>query len=333
MSTLIRPPATPARRVHPARRPLVDAARAFLADGSARNLSDRTLEQYEWSLRSFIGFLGEGPVLAELDADRARAWVESLKGSRRPTSLRTALRPLKVFTGWAVREGYLRADPIITVALPRAPRPLIEPLHPNQVAVLMAGGPPVLRAAIAVLVDTGLRASELCGLAVSDVRQGYLFVRGKGGYERLAPFGSACAEELRRYVVRTRGEPHHDEDPLFLLPSGAALSSHRLGELMRRAGHAAGIRGVRVSPHTLRHTFAIEFLRNGGGELALQKALGHKSLDMVRLYAELSGADVAAAHRAASPLDRWTGSGISRAAAVRPGARAGRAARVGFGGR
>lgn len=333
LSTLTPPPITSSTRMHPARRPLVEAARTFLADGSARNLSPRTLEQYEWSLRSFIGFLGDAPALAELDADGARAWIESLKASRRPTSLRTALRPLKVFTGWAVREGYLRADPLVTVALPKAPRPLIVPLDERQVAALMSAAAPLLRAAIALLVDTGLRASELCALAVSDVREGYLFVQGKGGYERLAPYGSACADELRRYVTRTRGEPRHADEPLFLLPSGAGLSPHRLGELMRVAGRVAGIRCVRVSPHTLRHTFAIEFLRNGGGELALQKALGHKSLDMVRLYAELSGADVAAAHRAASPLDRWTAHGLNRASAVRPGAQAGRAARVGFGGR
>jgi site-specific recombinase XerD len=132
LSTLIRPAATPATRIHPTRRPLVDAARAFLADGSARNLSARTLEQYEWSLRSFLGFVGGASApLADLDGDRTRAWVEPLRTSRRPTSLRTALRPLKVFSGWAVREGYLRADPLLTVALPKAPRPLVEPLDPH----------------------------------------------------------------------------------------------------------------------------------------------------------------------------------------------------------
>jgi integrase/recombinase XerD len=334
LSTLTRPPSTPSSRIHPSRRPLIDTARAFLADGSARNLSPRTLEQYEWSLRSFLEFLGDrSSVLANLDGERARAWVESLKVSRRPTSLRAALRPLKVFSGWAVREGYLRVDPLRTVALPKAPRPLIEPLDQRQVAALIAAASPLLRATIAVLVDTGLRSSELCSLESGDVRDGYLFVQGKGGYERLAPFGDACADELRRYVVRTRGEPRRDDEALFVLASGAPLSPHRLGELMRTAGRVAGIRGVRVSPHTLRHTFAIEFLRNGGGELALQKALGHRSLDMVKLYAELSGADVAAAHRGASPLDRWSARGLTRGAAVRSDAPGGRGARVGSGGR
>jgi site-specific recombinase XerD len=275
-----------------------------------------------------------GPVLAQVEPGTVRAWVESLKSSRRPTSLRTALRPLKVFSAWAVREGYLREDPLRTVALPKVARPLIVPLDRAQVASLMNSGSPLLRAATAVLVDTGLRAGELCALTVDDVRDGYLFVHGKGGYERLAPFGTACANELRHYVARTRGYPRWGDEPLFLVTSGAALTPHRLGELMRTAGRIAGIRGVRISPHTLRHTFAIEFLRNGGGELALQKALGHRSLDMVRIYAELTDADVAAAHKTASPLDAWMGGlATNRSAAGRSDARGGRAARAGFGGR
>jgi site-specific recombinase XerD len=319
-------------RVHPTRRPLRDAARSFLADCSARALSPRTLEQYEWSLRSFLIFLPvPAAVLTDLDPENVRAWVESLKPSRRPTSLRTALRPLKVFARWALREGYLRSDSLAVVTLPKAVRPLIVPLEDHEVARLMAAGPPVLRAAVALLVDTGVRASELCGLVIDDIRMEHLFVRGKGGYDRLAPFGESCADELQRYLTRTRPAPRHGDEPLLLLPSGGALSAHRLGELMRKAGSAAGIRGVRVSPHTLRHTFAIEFLRNGGGELALQKTLGHRSLDMVKVYAELTEGDVAAAHRSASPLDQWSGRLTTRAGADRRAARAYRGARAGFG--
>jgi integrase/recombinase XerD len=178
------------------------------------------------------------------------------------------------------------------------------------VAALMSAGSPLLRAAVAVLADTGLRSSELCALTVGDVRDGQLLVHGKGGYQRLAPYGQACAGELLAYVRRVRGLPGADHEPLFLTERRVALTPHRLGELMRLAGRKARIHGVRVSPHTLRHTFAIEFLRNGGGELALQKALGHRSLDMVRIYADLSETDVAAAHQGASPLDHWQRSGV-----------------------
>jgi integrase/recombinase XerD len=89
---------------------------------------------------------------------------------------------------------------------------------------------------------------------------------------------------------------------------------------MRRLAAAAGIAGVRVSPHTCRHTFAITFLRNGGNLLALQRILGHQDLAMVRRYAELVAADLAAAQATASPLDGWTRSRTQRAAT--PGFRA-----------
>jgi integrase/recombinase XerD len=311
MSRLIQHPVmvSPTRsglRIHPRNRLLADVGEAFLADCSARNLSGRTTEQYEWSIRSFGDSLPEdGPSLLAVEPVAVRSWIESLKGTRAPTSVRSAVRALKVFSRWTAAEGYLRADPLALVRPPKAPPPLIQPLSGRQVTDLMAFGSPILRVAVAILADTGLRAAELCGLVVDDVREGFLFVSGKGGHERLAPFGEACRAELSSYVTRTRGLPRSGSEPLLLAASGVRLTPHRLGELMRAAGRAAGIRGVRVSPHTLRHTFAIEFLRNGGGELALQKALGHRSLDMVKLYAELTAVDVAEAHRHASPLDAW----------------------------
>ena len=170
----------------------------------------------------------------------------------------------------------------------------------------MAAGSPVLRVAVALLADTGMRASELCGLAVDDVREGFLRILAKGGRERLVPYGAAAAGELTRYVTHGRPAPlRHPDEPLLLLASGVPLTAHRLGELMRETGRQLRFRGVRCSPHTLRHTFAIEFLRNGGGELALQKALGHRSLEMVRVYAELTEIDLLEIHAGASPLDRW----------------------------
>lgn len=300
------------RRVHPAKRTLREAAEAFLADCLARNLSPRTIEQYEWSLRSFRAFQPQEPVLAELTADACRAWSTSLSPSRRPTSVRSAVRALKVFSAWLPREGYLRRDPLASVRLPKAPSPMILPLSPSDVAALMAVSSPLLRAAIAVLADTGLRASELCSLTVEDIRHGFVLVRGKGGRERLVPYGSAAAAELTRYVTRSREPISNVDERLLVLPSGVPLTAHRLAELMREAGRRAGISGVRVSPHTLRHTFAIEFLRNGGGELALQKALGHATLEMVRVYADLTEVDLAKVHAGASPLDAWQQRGVFR---------------------
>lgn len=295
----------PPRRIHPSRRPFVDAAEDFLTACTARNLSPRTIEQYEWSLRSFSASIETSRVLADLSATNVRSWVNTLPATRSPSSVRSALRALKVFSSWLAREGYVSADPLSNVLLPRVPDPMIVPFSAAEVAALLRAGSPLLRACVAVLVDTGLRSSELCGLHVDDVRERFLLVLGKGGNERLVPYGETATAELTRYVNRVRAPIRDPDEALFLSRSGMPLTPHHLGELMRQAGRRARIKGIRVSPHTLRHTFAIEFLRNGGGELALQKALGHSSLDMVRTYAKLTEVDLANVHASASPLDRW----------------------------
>lgn len=295
----------PPRRIHPSRRRFADAAEDFLADCLARNLSPRTIEQYEWSLRKFSSSLPALPALADLAPSTVRPWVSSLSATRSPSSVRSALRALKVFSAWLVRDGYTSADPLATVRLPKVPEPLVAPLSSGQVSALLRVGSPLLRACVALLVDTGLRSSEFCRLRVEDVRERFLLVFGKGGHERLVPYGETATAELTRYVRRVRPPIRQSDEALFLLRSGHPLTPHHLGQLMRHAGDRARITGVRVSPHTLRHTFAIEFLRNGGGELALQKALGHSSLDMVRTYAKLTEVDLANVHASASPLDRW----------------------------
>jgi integrase/recombinase XerD len=316
-------PLPSARRQHPRHRRLDDCVAAFLADCHARALSPRTLEQYQWAIASFRASLDGAPsaqALAALTPDAAREWSAALAAARSPASVRSAVRALKVFSHWLELEEYASRDPLATVRLPNAPEPLIVPLSGTHVAALMDAGNPLLRVAVAILADTGLRSAELCGLAVEDVLQGFLSVVGKGRRERLVPYGVATGAEIDRWVARWRSFPvRRPDERLLLLRSGAPLTTHRLGELMRRAGERLGIGGVRVSPHTLRHTFAIEFLRNGGGELALQKILGHKSLDMVKVYARLTDIDVLDAHVGASPLDRWRHSGTLRTAQRRYG--------------
>jgi len=300
-------------REHPRRRPLASVVGTFLADCAARGLSPRTIEQYAWAIGSFRGFLGGDPasqVLAQLEPDGVRAWAAALRSHRAPASVASAVRALKVFGSWVAREQYASSDPLGRVRVPRVPDPLILPLERAQVARLMGAAPPTVRCAIAILVDTGLRAGELCGLRAEDVLDGQLRVReAKGGRERLVPYGRAVRSEIRAYVTRGRPWPiEAASEPLLVGARGHALTPHALGAALRRLGRRTHVAGVRVSPHTFRHTFAREFLLNGGGELALQRVLGHTSLDMVRRYARLTDVDIETIHETASPLDRWHGS-------------------------
>lgn len=294
----------------PRRLRLDGVAAAFLADCRARQLSPHTLEHYRGSIDSFRRFLGPKPgghVVADLAIDGARAWAAALAATRSPGSVGDAIAGLKVFSHWLVTEGLVRSDLLGQLRKPRAQAPLIRPFERDQMAILLRAAPPHLAIVLRLLLDTGLRISEALALRIEDVRDGIVYVRhGKGDRERVVPYGRSLDAALRRYLNRERRFPVRDpHEPLFLNTRGDPLRPKAVAQALRRIALEHRISGVRVSPHTFRHTFATEFLRNGGGELALQRALGVADLSMVRRYAEVTNVDLTAAHAVASPLDHW----------------------------
>jgi integrase/recombinase XerD len=159
---------------------------------------------------------------------------------------------------------------------------------------------------ILILLDTGLRVSELINLKIDNVwlDEGLIKVLGKGNKERLVPIGKQIRKLLWRYINQYRPETARPNlDNLFLTRDGRPLTKNRVDSIMKRYGKIAELTGIRCSPHTLRHTFAINYLRNGGDVFSLQKILGHSSLEMTRRYCELANADIKKAHAIASPVD------------------------------
>jgi len=163
------------------------------------------------------------------------------------------------------------------------------------------------RAIILTLLDTGIRASELCGISMEnvDLTIGRLFVTGKGNKSRYVYVGKRSKQAIWAYVSQRfpRGKPPVDE-PLFVETTG--LNRLRRNGLLHLLKSLAGRYGINdVHPHKFRHTFAVEFLRNGGNVFTLQQLLGHSSLDMVRRYVALAETDLEHEHQKASPADRW----------------------------
>jgi site-specific recombinase XerD len=132
-------------------------------------------------------------------------------------------------------------------------------------------------------------------------------VVGKGNKKRRVFMGLAARRAVWRYLESARQGALPDE-PLFVSVGGnqpgAALLPNGVFQIVQKLGQSARLTDVRSSPHTLRHTFAVSFLRGGGNVLELQQLLGHTDLTMVRRYVALAEADLAQAHRAASPADR-----------------------------
>ncbi|NQT72043.1 MAG: tyrosine-type recombinase/integrase, partial [Chloroflexi bacterium] len=159
---------------------------------------------------------------------------------------------------------------------------------------------------ILTFLDTGLRVSELIGLQLPNVSldEAQLKVLGKGNKERLIPVGRKVCQYLVRYISRYRPSPTRlKEDRLFLSWDGFPLTKDRMGSILRGYGQKAHIEGVRCSPHTLRHTAAVSYLRQGGDPFTLQRLLGHSTLDMTRRYCELADLDLQRVHQMASPVD------------------------------
>jgi integrase/recombinase XerD len=159
------------------------------------------------------------------------------------------------------------------------------------------------RAIIPTLVDCGLRVSELIGLKAADINwtDQTMVVLGKGNNERSIPFGRTARSAMLTYQQR-RGDITNTCE-FFLTCYGDGMSRLAINRTLKTLAATAKITGVRVSPHTFRHTFAVMYLRNGGDVFSLQKLLGHTDLTMTRRYAELSQMDVVAKHRQFSPAD------------------------------
>jgi integrase/recombinase XerD len=229
-----------------------------------------------------------------------------------PFTVHRYARSIRAFWSWLYAEGYILENPMVKMKLPRLPRKIIATFTKEQIRKMIAKLN--LKTAmgfrnfviILLLLDTGLRLSELTGIRLSDIdfKQSYLTVMGKGGKERIVPFGTQVRRVLWRYISIYRNGPYSSENDYLLQTSmGAPVRRNGVRLVILRLGRIAGISGIRCSAHTFRHTFAKEYLLQGGDIFSLQHILGHNSLEMVRNYVNLVASDVSRQHRKYSPVD------------------------------
>src|SRR5262249_50256803 len=126
-----------------------------------------------------------------------------------------------------------------------------------------------------VLIDTGIRVSELVGLKLEDVYEDYLTVFGKGSKQRQVGIGPTTVKALWKYTHQFRKARSEAERTVFVSRNGRRLVTPNMWTLVQRIGEQAGVHGLRNSPHTFRHTFAFNWLANGGDVYKLSRVLGH----------------------------------------------------------
>lgn len=288
----------------------------FAQSNRAEGKSPKTITWYTEMLTDFARFLeskGCRGVLSEFDIETVRDFVvyEQERGMS-PYTVQGKVRALKAFSSWLFREAYMSDNLLSNFKLPRVPTNLIEPLTSAEIDQLVDCQNPLTAigcrdiAILIVMLDTGVRLSELCGLRFDDahVEQGYLKVMGKGGKERIVPIGASAQKVLWRYIIHFRPEPLVKADNYLLLTlDGKPLRANAVKLLIRRWGKKAGV--PRLHAHLCRHTFATNYLiHNCGDVFRLQQILGHNSLEMVRRYVHYASTQALINDKTLSPVDQ-----------------------------
>jgi len=266
-----------------------------------RGLSRNTLEAYRSDLLQFGRFLAERDLSAQSAAPADVAdFLTGLAEGEHPASPATVHRKaacLRSFYRHLRREGVCDSDPTAGLSAPRRSRKLPEVLTRGEIESLLGqpkGTEPAAlrdRALLELMYACGLRASEATALEVGDVDldEGFLRARGKGSKERVVPVGQSAVTAVRLYLERGRHAlvKGGSEPRLFVNFRGGPLTRQGLYKIVRRHAKAAGLED-RMSPHTLRHTFATHLLSGGCDLRSVQEMLGHADVATTQLYTHLS---------------------------------------------
>jgi integrase/recombinase XerD len=275
----------------------------YLLSCQVEGKTKRTLGLYADVTGRFACFV-QGKALEDVAPHDVRSYLATLNCST--VTVNIHCRTLRAFFSFLAKNGYIKSNPMDGITTPKVPRVFPYVLSEEEVSALLKVAKPDVRdyTILLFLLDTGVRASELCGISVDDVSLAVRSTRvfGKGAKERTVYFSDVTARALARWLsVRN---PSDYETALFVGRLGEALTASGVLQIVRRVGKKAGLEGKRVSPHTLRHTFATLYVKEGGDAHSLQQMLGHTTTKMAEAYVNLVGRDLADAHRKYSPVGR-----------------------------
>jgi len=228
-----------------------------------------------------------------------------------PRTIQCHARALKAFASWLFAEGYTDQNILASLKLPKAASKIMEPLTPQEIKKIVSSINRNLytgernHAMVVTILDSGLRASEAAGITLDNLnlKDGYIKVIGKGDKERIVPIGKFVQMELLHYIEKLRPQTYYgDCDKLFLSRGGKPITVNTVKLVFSRLAKNSEIN--RLHAHLCRHTFAINYLLNGGDIFSLREILGHTTLEMVKHYLHFTSSQITAQHRKYSPMDR-----------------------------
>lgn len=287
--------------------PEIDQFMAYLRN--EHNASSKTIEAYSKDLLRFNRFLCGGEegirdryevgaqienddaVVSSITSDDITAFIEySYDQGLKRSSIERRIASLKSFFNFLYKREYILKNPGEKVGYPKRESRLPKFLHLNQVESVMDFPLKTFidyrdRAILEAFYSTGARVSELCAADVVDVdfEAGRLRVMGKGSVERIVFLTDGTVRMIRSYLLERRKKFGSDGGPLFVNNRGGRITSRGVFDIVVKRAKASGMMD-RVSPHTLRHSFATELLDRGADIRAVQEMLGHKNLSTTQIY-------------------------------------------------
>ena len=296
----------------------------------AGNRSQKTISWYLDILDNFFfKYLPLERIIRPIDKlgrEEVRSYIKHLQGSNRwpnrvhqdkdfgklsPFTIQGKIRALKAFWGWLFKEEHIGSNLLAGLSLPKVPKNMITILEKEQIIQLLKsidkhtplGGRNYM--VLLLLIDTGLRISELTCIKMADVNltKGILRVVGKGEKERPVPFSTLTKKELIRYIKLYRPSLCGiDSAYLFPVKDGEHISVNGMQQAIRRLAQKAGMQDVKCHPHIFRHTFATMFSVKGGSPEILQLIMGHESFQTTQKYLHPQPQDLRKQHIKYSPL-------------------------------
>lgn len=272
-----------------------------------RRLSPHTRSNYSRDIEALTALAG-GAALDRLEVQHIRRFVAQLHARGLDgRSLARMLSAWRGFYNYLARDHGFAANPCVGIRAPKSAKKLPKVLSPDEAAQLMrVQGDGLLvardRAILELFYSSGLRLSELTGLAVRDVnlRDATVQVTGKGSKTRIVPIGAHALAALKVWLEQRDALVPPEETALFVVKGGARISGSAVQQRVKHWAKKFGLSG-KVHPHVLRHSFASHVLQSSGDLRAVQEMLGHASISTTQVYTHLDFQHLAKAYDAAHP--------------------------------
>ena len=279
---------------------------------SERNYSEHTLTSYRTDIDTLLHFLKNEQFgdLIHVSPRIARFYTATLHESYSPKTIARKISSLRSMYQFLVDDDIIEDNPFLNVELPKQGKKLPKFIYPDEIEKLfdsidtstVLGRRNYL--ILEFLYGTGVRVGELCQIKLKDIDyfQDLVLIHGKGSKDRYVPLHSRLIDELTDYVLTTRKDllGKQETKELFLNHRGQAISTRGVRMIVNKILLESG-ENLKVSPHTLRHTFATHLLNNGADLRSVQELLGHEHLSSTQIYTKVSNETLKESYMKAHP--------------------------------